>query len=201
MKTFIILMLFSSFAFSNETEQKVLSDWLTHEYGETPVKFETIHEIKTKWPFSEHMEKLYFHKYTMTDGTSNIGITGPVTFSLASVNQNQYTNEELTWLYTGWFIDLGLKSKGNHDEALERKTCSHLTSLIPKDDFKIEGCIGLFYKEFKHSAIKVTYEKSNGYAVIFAYNQTFGDTADIKLDFTNLAPVFYYYLGREYLKK
>jgi hypothetical protein len=200
-KIIISLFLFSSFAIANELEQSKLSDWLALEYGEKPVKVETIHEIKSKWPFSVNIEDVYFHKYTMIDRTSNIGITGPVTYSFVTVNQAQYTKDELSWLYTGWFIDTALKVNGNHDDELEKDTCSHLVSLIPAQEFKIEKCVGLFYKEFKYSAIKVHYEKSNGNAVIFAYDKTFGDTADSKLDFTNVEPVFYYYVGREYLKK
>ena len=200
-KVFISLFLFSSFLSANEFEQNKLFNWLVLECGEKPTKVETIYKTKSKWPFSTDIEDVYFHKYTMINGTSNIGITGPVTYSFLTVNQTQYTEEELNWLYTGWFISTSLKANGNHDDELEKNTCSHLVSLIPAQEFKVEKCVGLFYKEFKYSAIKVHYEKSNGDAVIFAYDKTFGDTADSKLDFTNVESVLYYYIGREYLEK
>jgi hypothetical protein len=179
-----------------------MAQWLSHpnEFGEKPSKIETFYSELSYWPFSKEKEQLYFHKFTMPDGSTHVGMTGPITFSLFGVNHDQFTKAELIRIYAGWYTVFALKSNGNHDQKMEEEICSSLTAQLLVQGFTTLSCDNLSFGDMKYSAVKVTQEKTGGNTILFAYDKTPDTTAKAELDFSNLPPL-YYYLGHELMRE
>ena len=83
-----------------------MSQWLTHpmEFGQAPASCRVVESFLVEWPFREDQQEVHLVEYTMPDGVTGIGVTGPITWSFLDIDFSQFTYDELLYLYAGWYI-------------------------------------------------------------------------------------------------
>lgn len=93
-----------------------MSKWLSHpmQFGEKPIEQRIVYEREVSWPWEERPVRIFLVEYTMRQGLTGIGLTGPTTWSFTAVDDWQsFTLEDLICCYAGWYIQFFFNSKSN----------------------------------------------------------------------------------------
>lgn len=85
--------------------EKEMSAWLAHpmEYGHPPLEIHEIHREKTAWPLTDGKVEVVFHDFKIDEQRSNIGMTGPITWSFRT-DLHGFSMEEIKKIYAGWYV-------------------------------------------------------------------------------------------------
>jgi hypothetical protein len=142
--------------------EKEMSAWLAHpmEYGKPPLEIKEIHREKTAWPFTDGKVEVVFHEFKMDEQRSNIGMTGPITWSFRT-DLHGFSMEEIKKIYAGWYVSFMTTQAENFSKEQHELEWKNMDEYLKE---RIPGFISI--KEFLHvesaDLLFYTYVKEEG---------------------------------------
>lgn len=148
------------------------------EFGQEPTKISIVDRRVLYWP-NQRNEECCLIDFEMTDGTTYIGFSGPITWSFREIDFSVLSLEELYLRYTGWYIAFSNHnaSKRDMDQSKFQDDSGLLLSLLGshgyhqvemKQHVHINGDNYFEFKAFKKEEFRIVGVK-NEYSV-YSYN-------------------------------
>ena len=153
-----------------------------------------------EWPGHEDLEEVHLVEYTIPDGPTGVGMTGPITWTFFDIPPDRFTQDEWVKLFAGWYIQFQSINQEDYAPRFSKKDDQRMIRMLEIE----QGMSNVQIEERTQIGGETYYEisaRSQSGPVKVAGTLQHYSKIDANDRFTTNLPFMFWYLGCTYYEE